>query len=211
MPRRFTPKRVVAASLVLLVAFALAIGLINHRDAARIEQEQYAVYSAYLFDIPSLEKPLPVECREDPQFTRGEGVADIHQYFISDATMSGFSRPSVLWHVPQERRAAGWVPISVFNSFVVRILSTEPLIAANFHNAQSITPAMRKDARSVLTTEQPTLQASFTKAGFNRDFTMAMFYAEVTCGGKTGREYVILDKARGVKYSYWYVVRVDRE
>ncbi|MGC2478125.1 MAG: hypothetical protein WA485_27550 [Candidatus Sulfotelmatobacter sp.] len=201
-----------AASLVLLVAFVLAIVVISRRDAARTEREQYSVYSAYLFSIPVLEKPLPVQCREDPQFTGGEGVADIRQYFVSDVTISGFSRPSVLGHVPQESRAARWVPISVFNSFVVRNLSTDTLIATRFDDAQGETPQLVKDSRNVLTTEQPTLSARFTKAGFNRDFTMAMFYAEVTCGGNSGREYVIMHKVPyGGRYWYWYVVRVDRE
>ena len=69
---------------------------------------------------------------------------------------------------------------------------------------------MVKGSRYVPTTEQPTLWASFTKAGFNRDFTKTMFYAEVTCGGKTGREYVIMDKVPyAERYWYWYVVRVD--
>jgi len=166
MPRCVTTKRVLAASLFLLVvAFGLGIGLTSHRDAARMRQEQYSVYSAYLFGIPSLEKPIPVECREDPQFAGDEGIADIRQYFVSDVTISEFSRPSVLWHVPQERRAARWVPTSVFSSFVVRNLSTEPLIATSFHHAQGKTPEMVKVSRYVPTTEQPTLWASFTKAG----------------------------------------------
>jgi hypothetical protein len=212
MTRRVTTKRVLAALLVLLAAFVVAIELINHRDAARTEGEQYSVYSAYLFSIPALEKPLPTECREDPQYTGGQGVADIRQYFVSDETISGFSRPSVLWHVSQERRAARWVPTSVFSSFVVRNLSAETLRAASFHDSKDKTPAMVRGSRYVPTTEQPTLWARLTKAGFNRDFTMAMFHAEVTCGGKTGREYVILDKAvYGGRYWYWYVVRIDRE
>jgi hypothetical protein len=211
MPLRVTARRVLVTFLLLLSIFVLTLILITRRDAERTEQEQYDVYSDYLFRIPPLEKSLPVECREEPQFTGGEGVADIRQYFVRDMTKSGFSWPSALWHVPQERRAAQWVPISVFNSFVVRNLSTEPLIATSFHNAEHITPQMVKDARAVLTTQQPALSASFTKAGFNRDFTNAMFYAEVTCGGKTGREYVIMGKAPGVKYWYWYVQRVDRE
>src|SRR5579864_3492729 len=214
MSRRTTTKRVVTAVLVFLAASVGAIRLINQRYAARTESEQYSVYSAYLFDIPVLEKPLPVECSEDPQFTGGEGVADIRRYFVSDVTVSAFSRPLVLWHVPQERRAARWVPISVFSSFVMRNFSTEPLIASSFHNAEGTTPAMVKDASKVHTTEQPTLSASLTKVGFNRDFTMGMFYAEVTCGGKTGREYVIMHKVPTTgdrRYWYWYVVRVDRE
>ena len=90
----------------------------------------------------------------------------------------------------------------------------EPLIAGRFRNAEGITPAMVKDARNVRTTEQPTISASLTKVGFNRDFTMGMFYAEVTCGGKTGGEYVIMHKVPPTgshRYWYWYVVRVDRE
>lgn len=212
IPPCVTTKRVVAASLLLLVAFVPTIVVISQRIAARTEQEQYSVYSAYLFGNPAHEKPLPVQCREDPKFAGGEGVADIRQYFVSDVTISGFSRPSVLGHVPQERRAARWVPISVFNSFVVRNLSRDTLIATRFDDAQGETPQLVKDSRNVLTPEQPTLSASFTKAGFNRDFTMAMFYAEVTCGGKSGREYVIMHKVLyGGRYWYWYVARVDRD
>lgn len=85
------------------------------------------------------------------------------------------------------------------------------MIATRFENAQGKTPEMVKGPRDVLTTEQPMLWARFTKAGFNRDFTMGMFYAEVACGGKTGREYVIMHKVPGVRDWYWYVVRVDRE
>jgi hypothetical protein len=210
-PRWLTAKPLLVTSLLLLIAAVLVIVLTSRRDADRTEQEQYSVYSAYLFSIPFLEKPLPKECREDPQFTGGEGVADIRQYFVSDMTMSGFSQPSVLWHVLQERRAARWVPFSVSNSFVVRNLSTERLVATGFHDVQGKTPEMVKDSRNVLTKEQPTLWARFTKAGFNPDFTIGMFYAEVTCGGKTGREYVIMHKVPGVRYWYWYVVRVDRE
>lgn len=145
MSRRTTIKRVLTALLVFLAASVGAIKLINQRYAARTESEQCSVYSAYLFHTPVLEKPLPVECREDPQFTRGvggEGVADIRRYFVSDVTLSAFSRPSVLWHVPRERRAAQWVPISVFNSFVMRNFTTEPLIASSFHNAEGRTPAI---------------------------------------------------------------------
>ena len=212
MSRRVTTKRVLATLLILLAASVVAIKLIKHRDAARTEREQYSVYSDYLFNIPTLEKPLPTECREDPQYTGGEEVADIRQYFVSDETISGFSRPSVLWHVPQERQAVRWVPTSVFSSFVVRNLSAETLNAASFHDSKGKTPEMVKDSRYAPITEQPTLWAGFTKAGFNRDFTKAMFYAEVTCGGKTGREYVIMDKVPyGGRYWYWYVVRVDRE
>lgn len=212
MFRRVTTKRVLATLLILLAASVVAIKLINHRDAARTEQEQYGVYSDYLFSIPALEKPLPTECREDPRYTDGEGVADIRQYFVSDETISGFSRPSVLWHVPQERRAARWVPTSVFSSFAVRNLSAETLNAASFPDSKGETLEMVKDSRFAPTTAQPTLWASFTKAGFNRDFTKAMFYAEVTCGGRTGREYVIMDKAPYAgKFWYWYVVRVDRQ
>ena len=81
--------------------------------------------------------------------------------------------------------------------------------AVSFHDS---TLEMVKDSRYAPTTEQPTLSARFTKAGFNRDFTKAMFYAEVICGGKTGREYVIMDKVPYAgKFWYWYVVRVDRQ
>ena len=69
MFRRVTTKRVLATLLILLAASVVAIKLINHRDAARTEQEQYGVYSDYLFSIPALEKPLPTECREDQRYT----------------------------------------------------------------------------------------------------------------------------------------------
>ncbi len=210
---RTTTKRVVITVLVCLAASAGAVKLINQRRSARTETEQYSIYSAYLFDTPVLEKPLPVECSEDPRFTRGKGVADIRQYFVSDVTESAFSWPTVLWHVPQERRAARWVPISVFSSFIMRNVSAEPLFANRFRNVEGLTPAMVKDARDVHPTEQPTLSASFTKVGFNRDFTMGMFYAEVSCGGRVGREYVIMHKVPSTgsrRYWYWYVVRVDR-
>ena len=187
IPQWVTTKRGLATLLILLAASVVAIKLRDCRDSARTEQEQYSVYSDYLFNIPALEKPLPTECREDPKYTGGEGVADIRKYFVSDKTISGFSRPSVLWRVPQEQRAARWVPTSVFSNFVVRNLSTETLDAAGFHDSKGETPEMVKDFHYAPMTEQPRLWATFTKAGFNRDFTKAMFYAEVTCGGKTSK------------------------
>jgi hypothetical protein len=212
MSRRVTTKRVLTALLVLLAASVVAIKLINQHDAARTEREQYSVYSAYLFSIPVLERPLPTECREDPRYTGGQGVVEIRQYFVSDETISEFSRPSVLWHVPHERRAARWAPTSVFSNFVIRNLFTETLKATSFQDSKGQRPEMVKDSRYMPMTDQPTLLASFTKAGFNRDFTKAMFYAEISCGGKTGREYVVMEKVPyGGRFWYWYAVRVDRE
>jgi hypothetical protein len=122
IPRCVTKKRFLAVSMVIFVAFVLAIGLISLRDDAQIEQEQYSVHSAYLYDIAVLEKPLPVECRDEPQFSASEGVVDIRQYFASAATVLEFSRPSIWWDLPPEARAARW-PTSVFSNFVVRNLS----------------------------------------------------------------------------------------
>jgi hypothetical protein len=207
-----TTKRVLASLLILLFVLVFVMELVSRRDAARTEHEQYGVYSAYLFSVPVVEKPLPVECREDPKFTRGEGIVEIRQYFVSDQTISGFSQPHTFWHVPREKMAVRFVPTSVFGSFVVRNLSTEKLTTTNLYDSNGRRPELVHGSPDILPAEQLTISVRLTKVGFNRDFTSAMFYAEVSCGEASGKEYVYLEKVPyGRKFWYWYVVRVDRK
>jgi hypothetical protein len=51
--------------------------------------------------------------------------------------------------------------------------------------------------------------AAFSKVGFNRDFSWAMFYARISCGAQSGAEYAYLtrDRKHGQK---WYVAGVER-
>jgi hypothetical protein len=51
--------------------------------------------------------------------------------------------------------------------------------------------------------------AAFSKVGFNRDFSWAMFYARISCGAQSGAEYAYLtrDWKHGQK---WYVAGVER-
>ncbi len=200
-----------AVGVLLVVVFVLITERVSRPDPSRVEQEQYAVYSAYLFSVPVEAKPLPVVCAEDPKYAGepGEGgFAEIHRYFVSDESISAFSQPSAFAQLMGRKIAAPFVPINVFNNFVVRNLSAAHF-TKRFSGANSEKLALEHALPDMSDLQQPTLSARFTKVGFNRDFSWAMFYAEVHCGEASSREYVYLAKAyyRGW---YWYVVSVDR-
>lgn len=115
-----------AVGVLLVVVFVLITERVSRPDPSRVEQEQYAVYSAYLFSVPVEAKPLPVVCAEDPKYAGepGEGgFAEIHRYFVSDESISAFSQPSAFAQLMGRKIAAPFVPINVFNNFVVRNLS----------------------------------------------------------------------------------------
>jgi hypothetical protein len=90
---RAVRKRTLAGFFIVL-ALVGTTELLIRPDPARIEQEEYGVLSAYLFRVPLYARPLPVQCAEDPTYTGGGGIAEIHQYFVSDQSLSASSQPS---------------------------------------------------------------------------------------------------------------------
>ena len=136
-----------------------------------------------------------MRCAEDPIYTGGGGIAEIQQYFISDKSLSASSQPSTFSHLLERKIVAPEVPIPVLNNFLLRNLSAAQF-THRFSGVNSTKLALVHTRPDLSGRQQPTLFATFTKVGFDRDFTRAMLYAEVTCGEVSGREYAYLAKAR---------------
>jgi hypothetical protein len=201
-------KRVLAALLIITVPAAIA-EVLSRPDPARVEREQYDVLSAYLFDVPLYSRPLPVVCAEDHRYTRGTGITEIHQYFVLKDSISAPSQPSTFSHLVERKIQAPEASIAVLNSWFLLNLSTERF-TDGFSGVGSERLVLMQTQPDLSSARQPSLVARFTRVGFNHDFTMAMLYAEVSCGGASSKEYAYLAKAhypgRGW---YWYVYRVD--
>ena len=191
-----------------IIALICVIETVNRPNPARIAQEEYGVYSAYLFRIPLYAHPLPVVCREDPRYVRGgDGVAQIQEYVVTDQTMSVYSHPPVFSQLMRRKIEAPETPVIIFNNFLLRNLSVTTL-ANRFVGADSDRVRLLHDGSGESAAREPTVSARFTRVGFDRDFSYAMFYAEASCGGVSSREYVYLAKAYHRGY-YWYVYRVE--
>jgi hypothetical protein len=212
--RRILFTRSAFAVLASLIVVTVIINFVIRPDPARLEQEQYSVYSTYLFGGYSfylLKNPLPLQCSRDPRYTGGDEDIEIQQYFVSDHTISAFSQPSAFWGVVQRKVAMPGVPTAVINNFVNRNLTPERLKKA-FSGPKADRLELVHALPDMSAAEHPTLGLKFSKVGFNRDFSSAMFYVEGSCGAINGREYVYLYKALSHRGGwYWYVVEIERK
>jgi hypothetical protein len=191
------------AALIVAIAAAgssaLTAGLIEgsgYRE--RVQVEQGAAYQSYLFEWPStFAQDLPASC--------GDPLAG--KYEIDEYTQSVWSAGGIA-SLRNERRAAAWVPLSTASTFALRNLTTSKvnLVGLSFWGG-------KQDLRYAVSSNSAPLgygRVRLSNAGFDRSFTVGMFYAEVSCNGTTGREYVYI--ARDSKHgNRWYVVRADRE
>lgn len=192
----------VSAGGVLCVLIVL-LQLLARPDPARIEQEQRAVFSSYLFEYPLEARPLPTLCA-DLQGRNESGMAT--KLLIANQTISRLPVPLVIIDLPKEKLHARGVPLSTFNNFFVRNLASEPLNSIPEPSNVKLEFLAESNAEH---THDHDVSAAFSKVGFNRDFSWAMFYAEMSCGTQKGKEYVYL--TRDWKHGqYWYVAGVDR-
>jgi hypothetical protein len=202
-------KRTLAACLIFILLI-VAAEVLNQPARDRYKQEQYDVLSSYLFSFPLYARPLPALCAIDPRYqVEGRPLAVIHQYVVSDQTVSAWSQPSLFLHPIDRKIEAPETPVTVINNFFLTNFSVTYL-GSGFHGVNSERLRVQHAVPEWSSMPQPSLWAKFSKVGFNRDYTLAMFYAEVRCGDLMGREYVYSAKAfyRGW---YWYVYRVDRQ
>jgi len=185
-----------AMVLVAVVLFGtvsiFAIYFVNRPDAGRIEAEQYDVLSKYLFRTPAELQPLPVKCGE------------IDRYIVVNRTISTWSSPLTFLSLPARKRQAHWIPTSVFINFLMRNIRSEKIgtnfIAQEMARRKLYSEESEQDRKA----GSRLLTAKFTKVGFNKDFSYAMFQAEVSCGNLSGTEYVYM--ARNAMHgNYWYV------
>jgi hypothetical protein len=205
----YTPKRTVLAGLSVILALVATAEVLSRPDPARVKQEEYDVLSAYLFRIPLYPRPLPVQCAEDPRYTGGVGgLAEIHRYFVWEQTISTLSQPSTFVPIVERKIRAPETPIAVLNNWFLRNLSSEQFVQGFSGGGREKRLALVQ-GEADKTSEQPTLVVRFTKVGFNHDFTMAMLYAEVSCGATSSREYAYLAKEENRGRRAWYVFRVD--
>ncbi|HZS29074.1 MAG TPA: hypothetical protein VFB76_17740, partial [Candidatus Angelobacter sp.] len=182
------------AVLAIVISVILIVDFISRPDPARLEWEQYSAYSAYLFNVSLNEAPLPVQCSTDPRYTGGNAYAEIQQYFVSDQTISALAQPSAFGGVVLRKMETPYVSTAVFNNFFNRNLETEKL-TKSFSGPKAGRLEVVHALPDLSAAEHLTLEAKLSKVGFNRDFTWAMFYAETSCGGIRGKEYVYMNKA----------------
>jgi hypothetical protein len=95
----------------------------------------------------------------------------------------------------------------MFNNFLFRNLSAEEL-TPKFSAGNSQVLVLARTQPDLSATSHPALWAKFTNVGFNRDFSWAMFYADVSCKGVNGGEYVYMRKAFHHGW-YWYIDRIE--
>lgn len=192
----------VTGAVALLCVCIATMYLLTRPDQKRIDQEQRAVFSSYLFEYPLVARPLPTLC--DDLQKRNSGVTV--KVLVPEKTLAGVSTSSVIIGLPQQKLHARGVPLSTFDNFLVRNLASgsinsvpEPSNVKLEYLPESNSEGRRNQGVSVV----------FSKVGFNSDFSWAMFYAELTCGTQTGTEYVYL--TRDWKHGQqWYVAGVDR-
>jgi hypothetical protein len=195
--------RSVVGTTVLLGVAILSLYIYTRPDQGKVEQEQSAVFSSYLFEYPLVARPLPTLCGD---LQKGDDSGAVKKLTISNRTLSRVSAASIVADLPKERLHALGVPLSTFDNFFVRNLVSGTLNSipgpSNMKVEFSAEP-------NVDTVPHQGVSAAFSKVGFNRDFSWAMFYAELSCGTQKGTEYVYL--TRDWKHGqYWYVAGVDR-
>ncbi len=162
-------------------------------EPAQASSEQLKVFQAYLYEVPVLEKPLPVVC-DSPQ-----------NWAVGTASLSISSIPEGASSLKGEMKRASWIQRRVFASFLVRNLRPQVLDTARLASfgaggsPQSSSP-VRNSSESV---------ARLSQVGFSDNYDEAMLYADIKCGALSGSEFAYF--ARDVKHgNHWYVVRSDR-
>jgi hypothetical protein len=200
-------KRALAALLIIILALVGTVEMLSRPDPARTEREQYDVYSAYLFRVSGPGTALPVRCTADPRYIGRLGVATIQRYFVSDQSTPAALQSSTFTQLVRAKTVGSGTPISMFNNFLFRNLSAEEL-TPKFSAGNSQVLVLARTQPDLSATSQPALWAKFTNVGFNRDFSWAMFYADVSCKGVNGGEYVYMRKAFHHGW-YWYIDRIE--
>jgi len=182
------------AGLLIILALVGTVEILSRPDPARSEREQYDVYSAYLFRVSGPGTALPVRCTADPRYTGRLGIATIQRYFVSDESTPASFRSSTFSELVRAKTVDSGTPISIFNNFFFRNLSAEEL-TPKFSAGNNQTLVLSHTQPDLSAAPQPALWAKFTNVGFNREFSRAMFYADVSCEGVNGGEYVYMRKA----------------
>lgn len=189
-----------AAVLCLIIFF---LQLLTRPDPARVEQEQRAVFSTYLFEYPLVARPLPTLCAD---LQRGNNSGLPTRLLISNQTISRLPAPLGIIDLPKEKLHALGVPLSTFNNFFVRNLTPGPV--NSIPEPSNVKLEFAADSK-ISNTQDHDVSIAFSEVGFNHDLSWAMFYAVLSCGTQKGTEYVYL--TRDWKHGqYWYVAGVDR-
>ncbi|MGA8431386.1 MAG: hypothetical protein WB729_16305 [Candidatus Sulfotelmatobacter sp.] len=203
---KLTARRIVwfgGGTAIIACASILLWMIFNRPDPSRIEQEQKAVFFSYLFVYPLIARPLPILCEALQE--RGTEEAGT-KLVISERTMTHFHSISSIADLSKQKFETRGVPLSTFQNFFVQNLRAET-IKSIF--APPNVNVIFSGTSAQVSSEDHTVSVTFSKAGFNHDFSWAMFYAELSCGGEKGTEYVYL--TRDWKHGKnWYVAGVGR-
>ncbi len=104
----------VSAGGVLCVLIVL-LQLLARPDPARIEQEQRAVFSSYLFEYPLEARPLPTLCA-DLQGRNESGMAT--KLLIANQTISRLPVPFGHHRLTEGETACPWGPFRYLQQFL---------------------------------------------------------------------------------------------
>jgi len=188
--------------VVMFCASFLSLFVIARPNPTRAEQEQKAVFSSYLFEYPLIARPLPTLCR---YLQERDNLGTPAKLVVSNRTFTRLPALLVVADLPEQQFHANGVPFSTFRDFIAQNLSPEN-ISSIFAPSNVQVAFLPKSLHS---NEDDAVSVTFSRAGFDREFSWAMFYSELSCGTESGKEYVYLtrDWKHGQK---WYVAGVDR-
>ena len=190
------------AGIALCILIAL-LYLVTRPNAARIDEEQKAIFSSYLFQYPLVARPLPTVCGELQRRYDSSRPATL---LVSGRTLLRLPSAAVIIDLPKEKLRARGVPLTTFNDFFVRNLTSGTI--NSIPEPSNVKLEFLPELKTTETQKYP-VSVAFSKVGFNHDLSWAMFYAELSCGTQRGTEYVYL--TRDWKHNQqWYVTGVDR-
>jgi hypothetical protein len=190
------------AGIVFLLCASIAVlYFFNRPKESELAHEQAAVFREYLFGYPLVARPLPTLCKQFQQRDSSHAPLALE---VLDRTLSEHDMIALITLPKRVLRARG-VPISAFADLLVRNLTSE-----NIKGVPDPTTAKSGFLPVIAITDRSQgMSVTFTKAGFDRNFSWAIVYAEVKRGSQTGTEYVYL--TRDWKHGqHWYVAGLDR-